>query len=616
MTESTDIAPVGVEIKCSLPFALFADGEYKARLPAGNASVSLKRIRQKHFDPRLGIESGNFDVRWDRYGFVSYSRVSIKVDWPTFRSIRGNVGGRTEDEVLRRVAQTVINHVIDAYRKVTQEPWVRRVTEWDIFELEGELTRSDGVVECVKTMTAPGYGITLPVEGLSQEALQQFSTILGSTEPLSLWDNLWLESEDAFQRGDYTSSVIWGHSALETLSHATVLAWLAEQNISIEKAANIVARNPSHAGKLKQCLSLEELIESLNDTHKVEIALLSAINADPSWGFDFCSRFERLAALRNEVLHLGVAVTPREAKDHLEIVRTIRVQLIHESNIERIQRHKASSVKAILLSLLGKEPHPKLAGLIDEIESQGKQVTVCSMPRYPIWLHKQSSLVAVVDGKTSMRIYLPVRSQISKTRCEMELTRLLLRRRMVIEEDWPEADIRERDANGNLPLGPFNWEGYRVVAVTITETILGFEINERLLKNGFNTQLQINSQLSNLEKSIEENDFKAPQWGELEYFLLPVKSFRLHALAPDDSKRLLQLLYDRAPEQSQKESRIFDAVNKVGWNTPQATATAMLAVKDVLGLLDLIGVRQAPRRILRTRLTNDELSTLGWKQQR
>lgn len=616
MTESTDIAPVGVEIKCSLPFALFADGEYKARLPAGNASVSLKRIRQKHFDPRLGIESGNFDVRWDRCGFVSYSGVSIKVDWPTFRSIRGNVGGRTEDEVLRRVAQTVINHVIDAYRKVTQEPWVRRVTEWDIFELEGELTRSDGVVECVKTMTAPGYGITLPVEGLSQEALQRFSTILGSTEPLSLWDNLWLESEDAFQRGDYTSSVIWGHSALETLSHATVLAWLAEQNVSIEKAANIVARNPSHAGKLKQCLSLEELIESLNDTHKVEIALLSAINVDPSWGFDFCSRFERLAALRNEVLHLGVAVTPRAAKDHLEIVRTIRAQLIHESNIERIQRHKASSVKAILSSLLGKEPHPKLAGLLDELEAQGKQVTVCSMPRYPIWLHKQSSLVAVVDGKTSMRIYLPVRSQISKTRCEIELTRLLLRRRMVIEEDWPEADIRERDANGNLSLGPFNWEGYRVVAVTITETILDFEINERLLKNGFNTQLQINSQLSNLEKSIEENDFKAPQWGELEYFLLPVKSFRLHALAPDDSKRLLQVLHDRAPEQSQKESRIFDAVNKVGWNTPKAAATAMLAVKDVLGLLDTIGVREAPRRILRTRLTNDELSTLGWKQQR
>lgn len=616
MTESTDISPVRVEIKCSLPFALFAEGEYKARLPAGNANVSLKRIRQKHFDPRLGIESGNFDVRWDRCGFVSYSQVSIEVDWPTFRSIRGNVGGRTEEEVLRRVAQTVINHVIDAYRKVTQEPWVRRVTEWDIFELEGELTRSDGVVECVKTMTAPGYGITLPVEGLSQEALQQFSTILGSTEPLSLWDNLWFESEDAFQRGDYTSSVIRGHSALETLSHATVLAWLVEQNVSTEKAANIVARNASHAGKLKQCLSLEELIESLNDTRKVEIALLKAINADPSWGFDFCSRFERLAALRNEILHLGVTVTPREAKDHLEIVRTIRAQLIHESNIDRIQRHKTSSVKSILSSLLGKEPHPKLAGLLDEIESQGKQITVYSMSRYPIWLHKQSSLVAVVDGKTSMRIYLPVRSKISKTRCEMELTRLLLRRRMVIEEDWPEADIRERDANGNLSLGPFNWEGYRVIAVTITEVILDFEINERLLKNGFNTQLQIKSQLSNLEKYIEENDFKAPQWGELEYFLLPVKSFRLHTLAPDDSKRLLQLLHNRAPEQSQKESRIFDAVNKVGWNTPQAAATAMLAVKDVLGLLDSIGVREAPKRILRTRLTNDELHSLGWKQQR
>lgn len=185
---------------------------------------------------------------------------------------------------------------------------------------------------------------------------------------------------------------------------------------------------------------------------------------------------------------------------------------------------------------------------------------------------------------------------------------------MIVEEDWPEADICERDANGNLSLGPFNWEGYRVVAVTITETILDFEINERLLRNGFNTQLQINTQLSNLEHHIEERDFKAPQWGDLEYFLLPVKSFRLHILAPDDSKRLLQLLHNRTPEQSQKESHIYDAVNKVGWNTPQAAATAMLAIKDALGLLDLIGVREAPKRILRTRLTNDELRSLGWKQ--
>ena len=113
--------------------------------------------------------------------------------------------------------------------------------------------------------------------------------------PLPLWDNLWLDCEDAFQRGDYASVVIWGHSAIETLSHATVLSWLHEQSVDVDKAAELVARNHSHIGKLKQCLSLEEIVENLNDTHKVEIALLKIMNADPSWGFDFCSRFARRA---------------------------------------------------------------------------------------------------------------------------------------------------------------------------------------------------------------------------------------------------------------------------------------------------------------------------------
>lgn len=610
-TEANDPSPVGVVIRCSLLFALFAEGEYQVKLPAGNASVSLKRVKQENFDPRLGIEAGNFDARGDRFGFVSYSKVSIRLDWLTFKRIQRYVGGRSEGEVFRRVAQSVINHVIDAYRKVTQEPWVRRVTEWELFELESEVTRSDGVVECSKTMGAPGYGITLPCEGLSQESLQEFSQALERPVPLPLWDNLWLDCEDAFQRGDYASVVIWGHSAIETLSHATVLSWLREQNVDVDKAAELVARNSSHAGKLKQCLSLEEIVENLNDTHKVEIALLKVMNADPSWGFDFCSRFERLAALRNEVLHLGASISPKEARDHLEIIRTIRAQLVHKANAERIQKYEALLARQALSSLLGKEINPKLAELLGEIESHGKDITIYSIARYPIWLHKQSSLVVIMDGKSSMRIYLPKKSQLTKTAWEIELTSLLFRRRMITQEGWPEADVADRNANGNLSLGPFNWEGYRVVAVNITETILNIQINERLIKSGFNTKLRINKQLNELEKYIEGADFKAPKWGELDYYRLPLKALKFHVIAPDESVKLLQLLHDRAPDQSQKEVRMFEVVSKIGWNTPQSSATAMLVIKNELGLLDAMGVREPSKGALRTRLTDDERLSLS-----
>ena len=44
MAESGAIRQIRVEIECSLPFALFAEGEYQTRLRAGNASISLKGV--------------------------------------------------------------------------------------------------------------------------------------------------------------------------------------------------------------------------------------------------------------------------------------------------------------------------------------------------------------------------------------------------------------------------------------------------------------------------------------------------------------------------------------------------------------------------------------------
>jgi len=94
-------------------------------------------------------------------------------------------------------------------------------------------------------------------------------------------------------------------------------------------------------------------------------------------------------------------------------------------------------------------------------------------------------------------------------------------------------------------------------------------------------------------------------------YRLPLKALKFHVIAPDESVKLLQLLHDRAPDQSQKEVRMFEVVSKVGWNTPQSSATAMLVIKNELGLLDAMGVREPPKGTLRTRLTDDERRSLS-----
>ena len=615
MKKPDDIEPKSIEIGCSLLYALFFEGDFPVKLPTGSAEVSLKRVRQEHFDSRLGIESGDVDARWDRYGFVSYSKVNIKLDWTTFKRIRSIVGGSTEDEVLRRVAQTVVNHVIDAYRGATNEPWARRLTESEIFEIRGEITHADGVIEGMTPMIAPEYEITLPVEGLGDKALEEFSRRLDSPEPLAIWDDLWLKSEDAIHRGDYASAVIWGHSALETLSHATILSWLREQALTVNEAAEAVARDKNQAKSLRQSLSLEDLTEMLNDTQKVEVALLRVVKVDPSWGFDFCSHFERLAATRNSILHSGAIVGARQAKDYVDIVRAIRAELSNKSNLERINQSTIAQAHMVLSALAEHDLPKKLSELLQEIEAGGHAITIWTMSRYPNWL-QQSSPVAITESKYHMRIYLPSKKHLSDMNWELELTKLLIRRKMMLVEGWPESDVMDRDQKGNLALGPLNWEGYRVVASAITEAILDSVIYKRLADAGFDITSQIENQYRSLERHIKSEDFAAPKWGELEYYLLPVKALGLHLLVPAKLKKILVLLQAKAPEHAKRLVNIVNVVEKAGWDSPGKAATAMLAAKAGLGVLDTIGVREAPKRILRTRFTEDEIQHLELRRAR
>ena len=51
MKKLHDIEPKSIEISCSLLYALFFEGDFHVKLPTGSAEVSLKRVRQEHFDP-------------------------------------------------------------------------------------------------------------------------------------------------------------------------------------------------------------------------------------------------------------------------------------------------------------------------------------------------------------------------------------------------------------------------------------------------------------------------------------------------------------------------------------------------------------------------------------
>ena len=81
----------------------------------------------------------------------------------------------------------------------------------------------------------------------------------------------------------------------------------------------------------------------------------------------------------------------------------------------------------------------------------------------------------------------------------LELTKLLIRRKVILVEGWTESDVMDRDQKSNQSLGPLNWEGYRVVVSAITEAILDSIIYKRLADAGFDITSQIENQCHNLE---------------------------------------------------------------------------------------------------------------------
>ena len=85
-------------------------------------------------------------------------------------------------------------------------------------------------------------------------------------------------------------------------------------------------------------------------------------------------------------------------------------------------------------------------------------------------------------------------------------------------------------------------------------------------------------------------------------------------LVPEKLKKILVLLQAKAAEHAKRLVNIVNVVEKAGWDSPSKAATAMLAAGAGLGVLDTIGVREAPKRILRTRFTGDEIQHLELKR--
>ena len=192
----TNVQPVSIQISCSLPFPLYIDGSYEVCLEDTSVNVVIDHVKQEKFDQRLGIDSGEFDLKIDRTGVVGYATLQIVADWASFETLMV----KTRSSSPREIALLVANKVIESYRHATSTPWIRRLRPEELFQVNylEKYPKGSSVGQLDKVF--PGNGITLPriIQGGNEDFIQR----LASNVPVEVWDSLWLDSEDALASGD------------------------------------------------------------------------------------------------------------------------------------------------------------------------------------------------------------------------------------------------------------------------------------------------------------------------------------------------------------------------------------------------------------------------------
>jgi len=595
---------MAVDIVCSLPFPLYAEGEYQVAFNFGTVTVNSRRIRQAHIDPRIGIAAGNFELTADRRGMASNTELTIAMGWAMFDRLCDQFDRSNKTSMLQGVAGVVVNRFIESYRHASRIEWVKKIDPRELFTLDVQTIYANGMVEGEHIQAFGQGGITLPIVGLGDEKQSAFQRSLESGANPPIWEEFQLDAQDAFNRRDLRSAVIWGHSAVEVLALEIVLASVRNSDMSVTQAASLLGKSGDWRRTLNRCLSLEEVVQAVDDIRKVEFVLFEASEIDESRVYELCTRYERLAADRNNVLHSGGRLSLGAARSHIDTVEEILRGLSSKSNLEAIQTSIPRSAIKVLEDLIDRPPLPQLTSLIKEAEEAGMETTIWSMPSYPIKRIGHSDGVAVhLIGQTDLRIYVPPRRRLANADWELELTRLFTR--IAVErEGWPITVVAD-----STP-GHQNLEAYGLVAEIISDTVLGWVVDRRLQEAGIDVNERADKIARGIERYLKAAEFVEPSWGEMNYYQIPLQVVMTQYPNPANAERLIRLLERKAPRIAKIAQEMMGRVERIGWQSSASCATLMLLLKGNLMILDTLGVKEHPDGAIRTRLREDELILL------
>ena len=289
------------QVSAALPFPLrVGEGPYSITLGDVNCLLTVERCQHKHFDERINIAQGDLDLRFDRAGWASYSLVRARLQSST----------PIADPVSSFI--NALNILIEQVRDLFGVYWIRPLEEVDLFQLS---VASGSTKQAHIVSIGRAGGITLPVVGLQDKAIQMLRSRLDAGRRPPTWRLIQLDAREARATGRYEEAAVLGWTALEAACRQNLPHLAARKSLSL---TDLKARLSPRARK-GPYLSSEEVVKWASARKCVEVTadLMPAQPYVPgSLALSVLDAYE----IRNDVVHRGARITKAIADRALEAV--------------------------------------------------------------------------------------------------------------------------------------------------------------------------------------------------------------------------------------------------------------------------------------------------------
>lgn len=340
MMEKMDAKNLIVKVSFSLPFCLYIeDDNYEVQMPSYTATLSTKREKQEHIDPRVWIEEATTELVRDRYGRLRYTSVEITmpgqavIEQETKRRIReGKIqaeGPTIEisvdatgliseySDAASEESFAIIDYFIKVYRDVTHAFYVRTFPRDEIFRATINWFYGS---ECLGGVEQGrfGKGITSEPKRLLPETDQKFRQRLKAFSLPSLYAELAMNARDYLDLGNYRMAVIETRTCVEVIIDQLLLEDFVHKGKTVEDAKELLG-----VSKRTACASLEDVLDEAKINAKLKKGLKQMIGKSLAEDNNLWGKWLKAKHNREKAVHKAEDVSETDAKDAIDTLSQI-----------------------------------------------------------------------------------------------------------------------------------------------------------------------------------------------------------------------------------------------------------------------------------------------------